>query len=108
MKLRLLAYPFLISPLPSLFLFAPLAFGECEPEQDGDCCTKDSDCIAYVYENLCAIMALNKIAVAKLERTPPTLLQMCTAEKLAKLRKEAAAKKPTCEDEVCRWEVEEN
>lgn len=88
-----------------LFLLLPAARADskCDSANDGDCCTQDQDCTAFLHETLCAVIPLNKTAAEKLTSEKPQPASFCTTEVLSKLREDAANKKPICLEGACEF-----
>lgn len=86
-----------------VLLFPQLVLADCDPKDEGDCCRKDADCIAYVYETLCSVIPLNRLAAEEMSKSQPPSMVSCSAEKIAQLKKDAQTRKVRCEESSCSW-----
>jgi hypothetical protein len=88
----------------ALVLSIPTAtFADCNPEGDGDCCRKDSDCAAFFHPPICAIIPLNKTSIARFEKENLPLSDFCKGLE-GDLRKELPHKKAFCAEGTCELE----
>ena len=92
---------YLITILFSLLLFPLNARAECNLKDDGDCCTKDTDCAAYFHPSLCAVMALNKVTIAKITEEQPKPASFCQGDIVQKLKADATSEKVICLNGAC-------
>lgn len=76
------------------------AFATCD-DGGGDCCRKDSDCTAYAYEALCAVIPLNKETATKLSKERLPRSGICTEMVIAEMKAEAAKVKVFCDEGAC-------
>jgi hypothetical protein len=87
----------------NLTLTTTSAFAACDMNDDGDCCVSDSDCGSYFHPALCAVVPLNKLTIARIEKEAPKAMKFCSADSQARLKSDAESKIPICLDGICEF-----
>ena len=97
--------PILIFSAIFLLLLSPrMLWAVCDPNDDGDCCKQDNDCGAFFHPALCAVIPLNKVTIAKLEKENLQRPDFCDQHISDQLRLDVATKKPKCFDYGCEFD----
>ena len=94
---------FLTSFIIFLSTIAPSISLACDPENDGDCCIKDSDCAAFFNPSLCAVVPLNEVVAKSLSSKTIETADFCEAQTVERLKSNAKSKIPMCLNGACEF-----